>query len=156
MGAGAATITAVSMEGSFIDSIDLTVEARPDSFASLIGANLTGVDEVTFTSDWFGSFRENTEWNSWIYQEGIDWLYTGIAFDASEMWVWSAALRTWVFTGSEAYPWLWVVQNASSSLPWVNSGANCWVYFYVSDEGVGWLYYTPGDSWIVEMLLVCD
>lgn len=136
-------ITAVAVAGTGGD-----VET---TFASLINAGLDDVQTFGYSSDVYGYFWENPNWNSWIYHEGLGWLYTGSVVDSDSLWFWSNSLETWIYTYADSFGWCYVLANADSSVDWVKTGDSAWVYYAFGVGGRGWLYVPSDEAWVTVM-----
>jgi uncharacterized protein YjdB len=149
VGAGTATITVMTMEGAFTDTVTVNAEVRA-RFEDQIGATPTSAGSMSYESSWLGYFWADESWGNWIYHVGLKWVNTSLVGDTSSFWLWNPTLNTWIYLNAGVYPWFWVSETNRTNAPlWVQRSANCWVYFY-DPEGSepAQLFYSPGGQWI--------
>jgi hypothetical protein len=56
-------------------------------------------------STWFQSYYLDPR-SHWIYQPSIGWVYANSS-NPDGLWLWQTDVNTWLYTNSQAYPFLW-------------------------------------------------
>lgn len=142
VGNGVAIITATTKDGAHSDTVEVTV-GDVETFASVIGATLTDAETHSYESAWFGSFREDIQWNGWAVHDDLGWINTTRVTDSEQIWVWSIDLRSWVFVAKTSFPWVW----AQGSVIWPDQQSFGWMYCFAPDPGGVWFYHAGRREW---------